>query len=53
MEYKELIPVIIQTVLIPLLIALTGFLVKWINAKANSLKEKVKDEAYYKYINML
>lgn len=53
MEYKELLPVIIQTVLIPLLIALTGFAVKWINAKANQLKEKAADDRYFLYIDIL
>ena len=53
MEYKELVPVIIQTVLIPLLIALTGFAVKWINAKANQLKEKAADDRYFLYIDIL
>lgn len=53
MDYKELLPIIIQTVLIPLLVALTGFAVKWINAKANQLKEKVKDDRYYLYIDIL
>lgn len=53
MNYKELLPIIIQTVLIPLLVALTGFAVKWINAKANQLKEKVKDDRYYLYIDIL
>ena len=53
MEYKELLPIIIKTVLIPLLIALTGFIVKWVNAKANQLKEKAKDDRYYLYIDIL
>lgn len=53
MEYKELISTIIQTVLIPLLIALTGFLVKWINAKANEAKNKINDDKYYLYIDIL
>lgn len=53
MDYKELLPIIIQTVLIPLLIALGGFAVKWINAKANQLKEKVKDDRYFLYIDIL
>ena len=53
MEYKELVPVIIQTVLIPLLIALTGFAVKWINAKANQLKEKATDDRYFLYVDIL
>ena len=53
MDYKELLPTIIQTILIPLLIALTGFLVKWINAKANQLKEKATDDRYFLYIDIL
>lgn len=53
MEYKELISTIIQTVLIPLLIALTGFLVKWINVKANEAKNKINDDKYYLYIDIL
>lgn len=53
MDYKELLPVIIQTILIPILIALTGFIVKWINAKANQLKDRVKDDRYYLYIDIL
>ena len=53
MEYKELVSTIIQTVLIPLLIALTGFLVKWINAKANEAKNKINDDKYYLYIDIL
>lgn len=52
-EYKELISTIIQTALIPLLVALTGFLVKWINAKANEAKNKIKDNRYYLYIDIL
>ena len=53
MDYKELLPMIIQTVFIPLLIALGGFIVKWINAKANQLKEKATDDKYYLYIDIL
>lgn len=53
MEYKELLPIIVKTVLIPLLIALTGFIIKWINAKANQLKEKATDDRYFLYIDIL
>lgn len=53
MEYKELIQTILQTVLIPLLIALTGFVVKWVNAKANELKSKTQDDRYDLYIDIL
>ena len=53
MEYKELLPIIVKTDLIPLLIALTGFIIKWINAKANQLKEKATDDRYFLYIDIL
>lgn len=52
-DFQELLKTITQTVLIPLLIALTGFAVKWINAKANEIKTKTKDEKVQKYISML
>lgn len=53
MELKELLTTITQTVLIPLLIALVGYAVKWLNAKANEIKTKTKDETVQKYISML
>jgi hypothetical protein len=52
-DFQELLKTITQTVLIPLLIALTGFAVKWINAKANEIKADVKDKKVQKYISML
>jgi uncharacterized membrane protein YcaP (DUF421 family) len=42
--YQDLIVQILETVLIPLLIALTGFFVKWLNAKSTSLKEQTNNE---------
>lgn len=53
MEYTELLTTITQTVIIPLLIALVGYAVKWINAKANEIKAATKDEKIQKYITML
>ena len=53
MELQELLTTITQMVFIPLLIALTGYAVKWINAKANSLKANTKNEYAQKYIDML
>ena len=53
MEFKELLTTITQTVIIPLLIALVGYAVKWLNAKANEIKTKTKDETTKKYISML
>ena len=53
MELQELLTTITQMVLIPLLIALTGYAVKWINAKANNLKANTKNGYAQKYIDML
>ena len=53
MEYTELLTTITQTAIIPLLIALVGYAVKWINARANEIKAKTKDEKVQKYITML
>lgn len=53
MELQELLTTITQMVIIPLLIALAGYAVKWINAKANDLKANTKNEYAKKYITML
>ncbi|MBO7080152.1 MAG: hypothetical protein J6W64_10230 [Bacilli bacterium] len=44
MDYIEITNTIFQMVLIPLLIALTTYAVKWINAKANNLKASTENE---------
>lgn len=53
MELNELLTSITQMVIIPLLIALTGYAVKWINAKANEIKATTKNEYAEKYLTML
>ena len=53
MELQELLTTITQMVFIPLLIALTGYAVKWINAKANNLKANTQNECAQKYIGIL
>lgn len=53
MDYIEITNTIFQMVLIPLLIALTTYAVKWINAKANNLKANTENEYAQKYIDML
>ena len=53
MDYIEITNTIFQMVLIPLLIALTTYAVKWINAKANNLKASTENEYAQKYIDML
>ena len=53
MDYNELITSIFQVVIIPCLGILTGFFVKWINAKVNELAIKTKNEKEQKYLYML
>lgn len=53
MEINELLTTITQMVVIPVLIALAGYFVKWINAKANEIKANTKNEYAQKYVTML
>ena len=53
MELNELLQTIFQVVIIPLLTVLTGYAVKWINAKANEIKSNTENEYAQKYITML
>ena len=50
---KDFMPVLIQVVLIPLLTALTGIAVKWINSKANELRAKTDNIYLQQAIDML
>lgn len=51
--YQELIVQIFETVLIPLLAALTVFAVKWLNVKAEQVKTATDNEMLDKYVDML
>jgi len=53
MDIHELLQTIFQVVIIPLLTVLTGFAVKWINAKADEIVANTKDQYAKKYITML
>lgn len=53
MVTNELISTIFQVVILPLLTVLTGYAVKWINAKAKELKATTDDVYAHKYIGML
>ena len=53
MDYKEVLTIIFEVVLVPLLAALTGVAVKWINSKANEIKAKTDNAYLQKYIGML
>ena len=53
MELNELLTTIFQVVIIPLLTVLTGFAVKWINAKAEEIKSQTDNQYVDKYVTML
>ena len=53
MTTNELISTIFQVVILPLLTVLTGYAVKWINAKAKELKATTDNVYTHKYIEML
>lgn len=53
MTTNELISTIFQVVILPLLTVLTGYVVKWVNAKAKELKATTNNVYTYKYIGML
>ena len=48
----ELIRELFEIVILPILGALALFVVKWINAKANSLKAETEDATLQKYIEI-
>ena len=53
MTINEFISTIFQVVILPLLTVLTGYAVKWINAKAKELKATTDNVYTHKYIEML
>lgn len=53
MDFKTILPIIFEVVIIPLLAALTTIAVKWLNAKANEIKAKTDNTVLKKYIDML
>lgn len=53
MNFNEVLLTVFQIVGIPLLTALTGVAVKWINTKANEIKAKTDNAYAQKYISML
>ena len=50
---KDFMPILVQIVLIPLLTALTGIIVKWINSKANELSANTDNIYLRQAIGML
>ena len=53
MDWNEILNQIIKVCLIPLLSVLTGYLVKFIQIKAEDIKANIKSEKIKKYVNML
>ena len=51
--WKDILPIIVQIVLIPLLTALTGVAVKWINSKSNEIKAKTDNVLIQRTIDLL
>ena len=49
----ELIPVLFQVIILPLLGILTKYLVAWISAKTDELKQQKDNELYDKYLDLL
>lgn len=50
---QELITKIFELCLIPLLTALTGFIIKWLSVKTQEIKTKTDNELAKKYLTML
>lgn len=53
MKINEILNVVFQFVIIPLLPVLVGYLIKWINSKSDELREKTDNENIQKYIDLL
>lgn len=53
MNIQHILTTIFEFIISPLLILLSGFAVKWINAKANNLKAETDNQIVQKYIDML
>ena len=53
MNLQTFLTTIFEFIISPLLILLTSFAVKWINARANNLKAETDNQIVQKYIDML
>lgn len=53
MNLQTFLTTVFEFIISPLLILLSGFAVKWINAKANNLKAETDSQIVQKYIDML
>ena len=53
LAFAEFMPILFQLVILPLLGILTKFLVAWISAKTDELKQKNDNDLYDKYFDLL
>lgn len=53
MNLQAFLTTVFEFIISPLLILLTSFAVKWINARANNLKAETDNQIVQKYIDML
>lgn len=53
MNLQSFLTTVFEFIISPLLILLTSFAVKWINARANNLKAETDNQIVQKYIDML
>ena len=53
MNLQTFLTTVFEFIIRPLLILLTSFAVKWINARANNLKAETDNQIVQKYIDML
>lgn len=53
MNLQTFLTTVFEFIISPLLILLTSFAVKWINARANNLKAETDNQIVQKYIDML
>ena len=53
MSLQTFLTTVFEFIIRPLLILLTSFAVKWINARANNLKAETDNQIVQKYIDML
>lgn len=53
MTTQEILTIVMEVVLIPVLTALTGIVVKWLNSKANEIKAKTDNIHLQRCVDML
>lgn len=52
-QIQEIFSTILKTVLIPILPLLTTYIIYWLKIKVNELKERINNEKFNKYLDIL